>query len=181
MKSKRDCSFLPFRFDIKGILLYNIMKCNLEEYAMNAIGEIGNFIMTYQEPLQVAATAALVVGGVICIGKVIVRSHKKQKMLEEISQTVTEINTNVKHLNDRKTEVIYIDGRMAPQAATPPRPVEVKKTTIVAETPETKECEVRKMPETEEVPAVKYFSRDCAVAKDGRRYTFEELDAQIRD
>ena len=44
------------------------------------------------------------------------------------------------------------------------------------------EQEVSESPEEEKVkPAVKYFSRDCAVAKDGRQYTLEELHAQIRD
>ena len=87
MKTKRDCSFLPFQFAINVDLLYNIMKCNLEEYAMNAVGEIGNFIITYQEPLQVAALVALValvIVVVICIGKAIASAGRKQRMLEEI-------------------------------------------------------------------------------------------------
>lgn len=148
---------------------------------MNAIGEIGNFIITYQEPLQVAAVAALVVGGVVCIGKAIANAGKRQRMLEEISETVAEINTNVKNLNEKHTEVIYIDGRNNPVPAVRKQPVEVRKTTIITGEPEPDEEEKCEVPEGKTEPAVKYFSRDCAVAKNGRHYTFEELDAQIRD
>jgi hypothetical protein len=181
LKIKRGCSFLPFRFDIKGILLYIIMKCNLEEYAMNAIGEIGNFIITYQEPLQVAAVAALVVGGVVCIGKAIASAGKRQRMLEEISETVAEINTNVKNLNEKHTEVIYIDGRGTPENQTAVSSAGTNKQTAPKEVQTSAaEQEEGEMP-GEQKPAAKYFSRDCAVSKDGRKYTIEELDAQIRD
>lgn len=184
MKTKRDCSFLPFQFAINVDLLYNIMKCNLEEYAMNAVGGIENFIITYQEPLQVAALAALaafVVAVVICIGKAIASAGRKQRMLEEISEAVSEINTNVKNLGEKRTEVIYIDGCMTPEASVPAQVTESKTKPDVSSEPGIKEAEQKKTPEVKTEPAVKYFSRDCAVAKDGRHYTFEELDAQIRD
>lgn len=148
---------------------------------MNAMGEIGNFIIKYQDPLQVAAIAILVVGGVVCVGKAIASACKRQRMLTQISETVAEINTNVKNLNEKRTEVIYIDGRPLQELPTVPRPVEVKKTTIVAEEPVAKEKGMNNKSEADTPPTVKYFSRDCAVAKDGRQYTLEELNAQIRD
>lgn len=148
---------------------------------MNAMGEIGNFIISYQEPLQVAAIAILVVGGVVCIGKAIVSACKKQRMLTQISETVAEIHTNVKSLSEKRTEVIYIDGRPLQETCVSPRPVEVKKRTIVAGEPVAAEQESNIKPQAEVSPALKYFSRDCAVAKDGRQYTLEELNAQIRD
>ena len=177
MKNKRDCSFLPFQFAIKGDLLYNIMKCNLEEYAMNVVGEIGNFIMIYQRPIQGAAIAILLIGGMVCIGKAFVHAGKKRKLMEQINQTVSEINANVKFLSDKKTGVPYIDGRMTPENNTP-EPAEDSQPVKKVQP----EQEVSESPEEEKVkPAVKYFSRDCAVAKDGRQYTLEELHAQIRD
>ena len=148
---------------------------------MNAIGEIGNFIITYQEPLQSAAVAMLVVGCMVCIGKAIAGAFRRQRMLKEISETVAEINTNVKHLNEKRTEVIYIDGRANPVPVVSKPPVEVRKTTIVTGDTVSEEQEKCKEQAQETVPAVKYFSRDCAVAKDGRQYTLEELNAQIRD
>ena len=148
---------------------------------MNAIGEIGNFIMIYQEPIQVAAIAMLVIGVMVCIGKAIASAGKKRKLLEEIQETVSEIHTNVKALGDKRTEVIYIDGRTTPEPRVPAPPLEIRKTTIVTGEPEPKEQEQSEEPAAEPAPAVKYFSRDCAVAKDGRRYTLEELNAQIRD
>lgn len=146
---------------------------------MNAIGEIGNFIITYQEPLQVAAIAILVVAVMICIGKAIASAGRKRKMLEEISEAVSEINTNVKSLSEKRTEVIYIDGRTTPETRGSVTPAETRCESVAVAEKDTEEQETQKEPEPE--PVVKYFSRDCAVAKDGRRYTFEELDAQIRD
>ncbi|MBR3785301.1 MAG: hypothetical protein IKJ77_02735 [Firmicutes bacterium] len=150
---------------------------------MNVIGKIGEYITIYQEPIEIAVIAVLIVGGVICIGKAIASAGRKRRMLEQISETVSEINDNVKHLNDKRTEVIYIDGRVTTEGGVPaaaaaaivpteaPRPAK-------EDTPDEKE-ENASEPEVE--PTIKYFSRDCAVAKDGRQYTFEELNAQIRD
>lgn len=150
---------------------------------MNAMGELGNFIMTYQEPLQAAAIAIFSVGGVICIGKAIANAAKKRKLLEQINDTVSEINTNVRSLGEKRTEVIYIDGRPNPEDSTPaPAPAaEVKAPVVLAREPQSEIQKESRTPEEDVKPAVKYFSRDCAVAKDGRKYTFEELDAQIRD
>lgn len=181
MENKRDCSFLPFRFDINGILLYNIMKCNLEEYAMNAIGAIGNFIVIYQEPIQVAAIAVLVVAVMVCIGKTIANAAKKRRLLEQINETVSEINDNLKSKSENRTEVIYIDGRGTPENQTAVSSAGTNKQTAPKEVQTSAaEQEEGEMP-GEQKPAAKYFSRDCAVSKDGRKYTIEELDAQIRD
>ncbi len=172
---------MPFRFAIKVDLLYNIMKCNLEEYAMNVIGKIGNFIMIYQEPLEIAAIAMLVVGVMVLIGKAIANAGKRQRLLNQISETVLEINTNVKSLTEKRTEVIYIDSRMTSEKGEPAPSVESKEDPVLETAQNPNQQEQSKGSEGEIEPAVKYFSRDCAVAKDGRQYTFEELDAQIRD
>lgn len=185
MKNKRDCSFLPFRFAIKRVLLYNIMKCNLEEYAMNVIGEIGNFIMIYQEPLQGLAIGmlaiTLVIGGMVCVGKAIANAGKKRKILEQISETVLEINDNVKSLKEKRTEVIYIDGRLTPESGTTSQQTVEETSQPAAKSVEEEDSHQKEEVPEEEMPAVKYFSRDCAIAKDGRKYTKEELHAQIRD
>ena len=153
---------------------------------MNVVGEIGNFIMTYQEPIQGIAIFALLIGGMICIGKAVANERKKRSLLEQIQESVSEINTNVRSLGEQKTEVFYIDGITDPEDRAPETEAETKKaekempvmrTTERASTNQ----ETELSPETEAKPAVKYFSRDCAVAKDGRQYTFEELNAQIRD
>lgn len=148
---------------------------------MNAIGKIGNFIIIYQEPIQVAAIAMLVIAGMICIGKIIANAVKKRRLLEQINETVSEINDNLKSKSDNRTEVIYIDGRGTPENHTggPSSTINMQTESKGAQTDSVEQAE-SEMPE-EEKPAAKYFSRDCAVAKDGRKYTIEELDAQIRD
>lgn len=152
---------------------------------MNAIGQIGNLIMIYQEPLQVAAIAILVILGMICFGKMLMNASKKRKTLSQIHETVLEIDANVKSLQEKRTEIIYIDGRMSTETAAVPVPdkQEAEQETVresVEHTPE-KRSEEEEQSESEQNPTVKYFSRDCATAKDGRQYTVEELNAQIRD
>ena len=148
---------------------------------MNAIGEIGNFIITYQEPLQAVAITALVVGGMICIGKAIASAAKKQKLLEEINENVAELNANVKRLHDKRREVICIEEKL-PQEQRIPVPATVIRQDMASPAEAVfKEQKQKQEPAPSVAPAVKYFSRDCAVAKDGRQYTYEELDAQIRD
>lgn len=153
---------------------------------MNVIGEIGNFITIYQEPLQVFAVgmlaAILVIGGMVCVGKAIANAGKRRHLLEQINETVLEMNDNVKSLKEKRTEVIYIDGRITPENGTAPSvPDETPQPVLQAVQQELPCQEEKEMPEDEEKPAAKYFSRDCAIAKDGRKYTKEELDVQIRD
>ena len=148
---------------------------------MNAIGKIGNFIIIYQEPIQVAAIAMLVIAGMICIGKIIANAVKKRRLLEQINETVSEINDNLKSKSDNRTEVIYIDGRGTPENHTGvlSSTINMQTESKGAQTDSVEQAE-SEMP-GEQKPAAKYFSRDCAVSKDGRKYTIEELDAQIRD
>lgn len=150
---------------------------------MNIIGEIGNFIMVYQEEIQIVCIAIFVIVSLLCIGKAVVDIVRKRNLLMQISETVSEINTNVKSLRDKRTEVIYIDGRATPEeetgVSTPlAEPQIMMKPETEAESPPS----VEQTEEPEEVkPVMKYFSRDCAIAKNGRQYTVEELQAQIRD
>ncbi len=151
---------------------------------MNVVGEIGNFIMIYQEPIQGAAIFIFLVIGLVCVYRAVVNGRKKRRLLEQIQESVSEINANVKSLGEQNTKVVYIEGTETPENSVP-KPVAGKAEKILpVQKPEEEESfnqEENPSPAEPGIPAVKYFSRDCAVAKDGRQYTFEELNAQIRD
>ena len=148
---------------------------------MNIVGEIGNFMMIYQEPLEVVTIAILTVAVVMLIGKAIASAGKKRRMIEDIHETVSEINANVKALGDKKTEVIYIESRGPVECGASNQNEECKSQVDSQEIVGDEKENDSVVPEEKQNPALKYFSRDCAVAKDGRQYTLEELDAQIRD
>ena len=141
---------------------------------MNLVGEIGNFMMIYQTPIQGVVIVMLLAGGIVATVKGIANARKKRKILEEINQAVSKINVNVKAMSEKEAEVVYIDGKATPESTVSEPTPQVEKAQIPNQ-------ERNKSLAEEEKPAVKYFSRDCAVAKDGRRYTVEELNAQIRD
>ena len=156
---------------------------------MNVVGEIGNFIMIYQRPIQGAAIAILLIGGMVCIGKAFVHAGKKRKLMEQINQTVSEINANVKFLSDKKTEVIYIDGRVIPEARAV-KDENIENANVVTDAQEEAQTETLEEAENADMsedslekksPTLKYVSRDCGISKDGHKYTIEELDAQIKD
>ncbi|MBR3755622.1 MAG: hypothetical protein IKK48_00800 [Firmicutes bacterium] len=149
---------------------------------MNVIGEIGNFIMIYQDPIQIAVIAGLAAGAVVCVGKIIANAGKKRRLLEQIQKTVAEINRNVEALGEQKPEVVYIEGRQTPEPQVSAADM-VEELEEVLRTMQSTEAKLEKKEVlVEEVkPVAKYFSRDCAVSKNGRKYTMEELDAQIRD
>ncbi len=166
---------------------------------MNLFGEMGNFIIEYQEIIQAAAIIVGIVAAVVILIKLVRHGKKKEILLTQINDTVSEINTAVNHLQDKKAEVIYIDSRMSTGAEAAKIKELLKdeaETAIVnAESDETAanegvqgesaENEAEKTAEstTEEKtePSLKYFSRDCAVSKTGKKFTYEELDAQIKE
>jgi len=162
---------------------------------MNLFGEIGNFIIEYQEIIQ---AAAIIVGGVVAVMiiiKLVRHGKKKEILLTQINDTVSEINTAVSHLQDKKAEVIYIDSRMStgaeaadikdllkdePETETvKTEPSEAVGTETVGG--DTAEKETESSAEEKIEPSLKYFSRDCAVSKTGKKFTYEELDAQIKE
>ena len=154
---------------------------------MNVIGEIGNFIIQYQDPIQIGAVVILAVAAFVVVIKLFRNARKKRDILAQINETVSEINTAVSHLNDKKTEVIYIDSR-AGQSVSEPKADGVPATVEVAapasrEVSDWQEDATSQMglQEPEVKPSLKYCSRDCAVSKNGKRFTLEELNAQIKD
>jgi len=166
---------------------------------MNLFGEIGNFIIEYQEIIQAAAIIIGIVAVVVIIIKIIRHGKKSETLLTQINDTVSEINTAVNHLQDKKADVIYIDSRMSTSAegANLKSLLDDEKETTVVKTASDEaaetgavyedavetavEEEAAKPAEEKIVPSLKYFSRDCAVSKTGRKFTYEELDAQIKE
>lgn len=161
---------------------------------MNLFGEIGNFIIKYQEILQAAAIVLAVVVTIWLVVKLFANGRKKREILSQINTTVSEINTAVNHLSEKKTDVIYIDSRMTPgmPGAGGKEGLDVmveEAASAVGDAvreegaqPDAVEQDEPSAPEKEVIePSLKYFSRDCAVSKTGKQFTFEELDAQIRE
>ena len=145
---------------------------------MNAIGVIRNFIVIYQESIQIAAIAVLVIAVMVCIGKIIANVVKKRRLLQQINEIVSEIDDKLRTKIENRTEVIYIDGR-GTQTVVPSAETDIQVELKVVQTGAVEQGERELL--GEEKPVAKYFSRDCAVSKDGRTYTIEELYAQIRD
>lgn len=161
---------------------------------MNVIGEIGNFIIKYQEPLQAGAILVLAIAAVVIIVKLFANAKKKREILNELNQTVSEINKTVNHLSEKKAEVIYIDSRMSQGAESPVKvQTEAVQSQEAEPAEETEVCEdaaaaaeTAKSEPTDATiekiePSLKYFSRDCAISKTGKKFTVEELEAQIKD
>lgn len=193
---------------------------------MNAIGQFGRFITEYQNPIQIVLIIIILAGIIYAAVKAVAYARKEKDILSQINETVTEINTAVNNLNEKKADVIYIDNRVpgqAPCAASPGTQTEhsVRETPQSddggrdAEEPWKKTEEVTdevcpQMPADEPVNAEerqeepgqapeeetsaedlsceedanvpkKYFSRDCAVSKNGKTYTIEQLNEQIKE
>lgn len=192
---------------------------------MNAIGQFGRFITEYQSPIQVVLILIVLAGAIYAAVKAVKHGREKRDILSQINETVTEINTAVNNLNNKKADVIYIDNRVPGQA-----PYQsdsgAQKEHIVKEAPLSddgsratgKPCEKTEdfteeicpqqetdpseqveqtQAETGQAPVEeaeeeasceedayipkKYFSRDCAVSKNGKTYTIEELNEQIKE
>ena len=156
---------------------------------MNVIGEVGNFIIEYQEPIQAGAIVCLAVLCVFILCRLMINARQKSKWLEEINENVSELKASVKALNEKKTEVIYVDGRVIPESRTTrdekiENGNEVKDVQAAAQAESLENTEDAGMSECDsekQSPTLKYVSRDCGISKDGHKYTIEELDAQIKD
>ena len=158
---------------------------------MNIIGEIGNFIIKYQEPIQAGVIFLLIIVGIVLICKMFINGKKKRELLSQINDTVSEINTAVNQLSEKKADVVYIDSRMTTEMKEPVLQVtedgpgtEPEEKTAEVEEPEAAVAAEESAAEAADEkiePVLKYFSRDCAVSKNGKQFTFEELDAQIKE
>lgn len=161
---------------------------------MNVIGKFGNFMMNHQVGIEIA----LVVIFILIIGFLLVRAAihagKKRQLLSQIQDTVTEINTAVQNLSEKKEGVIYIDNRTT-EKDTEPKVFEAGKASKEKVSAEqilqrVHESAAPSFAGEEELPAAKmeepelprkYFSRDCCTSKTGKTYTIEELEEQIRE
>lgn len=125
--------------------------------------------------------------------------------MSKINDTVSEINTAVSSIKEKKSEVIYIDNRIpaeqAPQVVIKTEPeapaqevkTEAEKPLNVQEAKAEDESDVPKEEsqpknneedegnEEPENKGHKFFDRSCAVSKNGRTYSIEELKQQIRE
>lgn len=155
---------------------------------MNVITDLGNFLIMYAPYVE---TALIVLGAavaVVVVVSLIKGSRKKTKLLTDINDNVEKINTAVNHINDKSKDVIYIDNRSREDNS---RAEEIKTEKCTEEeVAEEQEVETSESGETEtpeeekdkekiEAPK-KFMTRDCAVSKQGKEYTLEELIEQIQ-
>lgn len=171
---------------------------------MNLIGYIGNFFTTYQEIIMPILVIVILLIIVIALVRTFNNIEKNKNSLEEISTIVAEINKNVEKLGKEEKkgrEVIYIDNRNANLSEKAEEDISEAKEEIKAETEEViravkeetviaqeeiaeeKNCQKEKAEETieETIPEIrKYFGRNDSVSKNGKKYTKEELEKQIR-
>lgn len=156
---------------------------------MNKIAELGQLLIEYQDYVGMSLIAVAAVAVLILIIKALDRSKKRARLLNEINDTVTDINTKVDKMNNRSSEVIYIDNRTntgdekpaVPEIKIPP----VQKEETAEEEQEKEEPAVEEMPEENKEKQAeeprKFASRDCGVSRQGREYTLEELIKQIQE
>lgn len=183
---------------------------------MNAVGNIGQFIIKYQTAIQVVLIAAAVFAAVFFLIKAVCDAKKKRQILSRISDTVTEINSAVSSLSEKKSDVIYIDNRTSERPQTEQvssdcrkKDSAVKRAEAISEETDNacssptlhsdepglklqKDAQAegeqlaeakteREMNACEEIQLPKkYFERDCSISKNGKTYTIEELERQIR-
>ncbi len=157
---------------------------------MNIIGALGAFIIKYQKQIEIAVIILAILLVIAIIVKIVKDSKKKETILSEINNTVTEINTTVNRLNEKKTEVIYIDNhlpkcnhRMDTNTESEDdkhsnQDVEVVETEVMDISGEEKQND--ESDEQVDIP-IKFSSRDSSVSKKGHVYTVEELIKQIQE
>lgn len=164
---------------------------------MNKIAELGKLLIEYQDYVETGLILLAAVIVLALIVKAFNKSKRREKLLDDINDTVTDINTKVDKINSKSSEVIYIDNRThksdtepgIPEIKIPPVQDEQKEENAgddqtAAETATETEMngtaeESEKEPEIE-VPK-KFTSRECAVSRQGREYTLEELIKQIKE
>lgn len=152
---------------------------------MNMTGQIGEFIVKYQNHIEICAIALAVIILLVVMVKIMKNAKKKRELLSNINDTISEINSAVGSFGQKKAEVIYIDNRVPGDIAAQRRSdlSEVMKAAgdVVAHNGEASEPDSFAEDRCGKEPPKKYFSRDCATSKTGRTYTEEELEDQIRE
>lgn len=78
---------------------------------MNAVGKAGGFIIKYQVQIELILVLILAAAAVFFLIRAVINAGKKRQLLSQINDTVTEINTAVTSLSEKKSDVIYIDNR----------------------------------------------------------------------
>ncbi len=157
---------------------------------MNVIGKFGNFMMNHQVGIEIALVVIFILAIVFLLVKAAMHAGKKRQLLSQIQDTVTEINTAVQNLSEKKEGVIYIDNRTADKGAEP-KVFEKEKMSAEQILQSVQEGKAAAASAAEEDsfaarsedfdPPRKYFSRDCCTSKTGKTYTMEELEEQIRE
>lgn len=102
-----------------------------------------------------------------------IKRKEKRELLSQINKAVSEINTTVNSLNEKKTEVVYIDNRIPqapvcpPAVETAPEAAETKPESSAKEEEQTDEVKEEATAEAEVKTQTvkKFFERDCAVSK----------------
>lgn len=70
---------------------------------MNAVGKIGEFIIKYQYPIEIALLVILAVIVLYALVRAIVKTKREKNVLSQINSTVSDINTTVSSINDKQT------------------------------------------------------------------------------
>ena len=78
---------------------------------MNAVGKAGGFIIKYQVQIELILVLILAAVAVFFLVRAVINAGKKRQLLSQLNDTVTEINTAVTSLSEKKSDVIYIDNR----------------------------------------------------------------------
>lgn len=146
---------------------------------MSVIKKIGEFIIENSQSVELAAILVAAILLIVFITKAIADSKKKRQLLNEINETVSEINSNVTNLGSKKNDVIYIDNRCGENV--PSEQITEQDSKNVEEALEQVETLEVSKPLEEENITKKFFERDCSVDKNGRVYSEEELIDQIKE
>lgn len=159
---------------------------------MNVIGKFGNFMMNHQVGIEIALVVIFILAIGFLLVRVVIHAGKKRQLLSQIQDTVTEINTAVQNLSEKKEGVIYIDNRTTDKDAET-KVFEAGRTSAEEILQRVHENAAPSFAGEEEISSVnsakmeeselprKYFSRDCCTSKMGKTYTIEELEEQIRE
>ncbi len=164
---------------------------------MNAVGTIGEFIITYQYEIEIGLLILLGLIILFAIIRAFARAVKRKTVLEEISEKVNDISEALTAIADEsaggekaekaeKAEVSAVTEKADAENVQAAGGNEEKENMpevreIKAAGPEPEVCETIEEPAGDAgfVPK-KYFSRDCSTDKNGNHYTLEELENQIR-
>lgn len=160
---------------------------------MNVIETIEGFVLNY----QFVICAALGIIAALAIIIIAVRSgqenRKNKQLLSQINDTVVEIKSTANRLENKRSEVIYIDNRTSVGEDSEEKPLQEHEDQMETETACEEEIQVgeaaeepapvddnEKDEETVKGP-VKYVDRNCSTNKHGEVYTLDELNALIKE